>query len=125
MNSLYINEPLHLGLDVGSTTVKLVVLDSDNRPVYKNYERHHADIRSTLKSLLSEAFAHIGNQPLTAMVTGSAGLSVSQLLSIDFIQEVISCQQAVETFIPQTDVAIELGARMPRLLTSPTGSISV
>jgi predicted CoA-substrate-specific enzyme activase len=109
LNSLYINEPLHLGLDVGSTTVKLVVLDSDNRPVYKNYERHHADIRSTLKSLLSEAFAHIGNQPLTAMVTGSAGLSVSQLLSIDFIQEVISCQQAVETFIPQTDVAIELG----------------
>ena len=81
---------LHLGLDVGSTTIKLVLLDSEGRPIYQDYRRHHADIRSTLKTILHEAFEYTGNQPLTAMVTGSAGLSVSQLLSINFIQEVIA-----------------------------------
>ncbi|MGI6549508.1 MAG: acyl-CoA dehydratase activase-related protein [Syntrophomonadales bacterium] len=113
---------LHLGLDVGSTTIKLVLLDSEGRPIYQDYRRHHADIRSTLKTILHEAFEYTGNQPLTAMVTGSAGLSVSQLLSINFIQEVIACGQAIETCIPHTDVAIELGGEDAKI-TYFTGGV--
>ena len=113
---------LHLGLDVGSTTIKLVLLDREGYLVYQDYERHHADIRSTLKSLLYEAFEYTGNQPVTAMVTGSAGLSVSHLLKIDFIQEVIACGQAIETYIPQTDVAIELGGEDAKI-TYFTGGV--
>ncbi len=103
------NEVVHLGLDVGSTTVKLVFLDKDNQLIYQDYQRHHADIGSTLTSLLNQAFNHIGNTPLTAMVTGSAGISVSDRLDLEHIQEVIACSRAIETFIPETDVSIELG----------------
>lgn len=105
----YSNEVLNLGLDVGSTTAKLVFLDEEGQLVYEDYERHHADIGSTLNALLNKAFRHIGDEPLTAMVTGSAGMSVSERLGLDFIQEVIACSEAIEAFIPETDVAIELG----------------
>ncbi len=100
---------LHLGLDIGSTSIKIVLLDRARQIVYKDYRRHQADIRKTLRQLLLQAFKHTGNLPVTAMVTGSAGLSVSEWLDLPFIQEVIACTQAVEAIIPDTDVAIELG----------------
>ena len=115
-------EPLHLGLDVGSTTVKLVFLDNQNQMAYQDYERHHADIKSTLRLLLNKAFEYVGNKPVTVMVTGSAGLSLSERLGLDFIQEVIACGKAIETFIPQTDVAIELGGEDAKI-TYFTGGI--
>jgi len=117
-----LNEALHLGLDVGSTTVKLVFLDKDGQWVYEDYRRHHADIGSTLASLLNQAFNHIGNVPLTAMVTGSAGISVSERLGIRHIQEVIASSKAIEEFIPETDVAIELGGEDAKI-TYFTGGI--
>ncbi len=100
---------LHLGLDVGSTTIKLVFLDNDRKAVYQDYRRHHADIKHTLKCLLNDAFENLGNRPLTVMVTGSAGLSLSGRLGLPFTQEVIACNEAVQVFCPQADVAIELG----------------
>jgi len=103
------NGILHLGLDVGSTTVKLVFLDSEGQLIYEDYQRHHADIGSTLASLLNKAFNHVGNRDLTAMVTGSAGISVSERLGLQHLQEVIASSKAIEEFIPETDVAIELG----------------
>ena len=116
------NEVVHLGLDVGSTTVKLVFLDKDNQLIYQDYQRHHADIGSTLTSLLNQAFNHIGNTPLTAMVTGSAGISVSDRLDLEHIQEVIACSRAIEAFIPETDVSIELGGEDAKI-TYFTGGI--
>ncbi|MEN6348950.1 MAG: acyl-CoA dehydratase activase-related protein, partial [Syntrophomonas sp.] len=101
--------PLRLGLDVGSTTVKIVIVNHHNTLIYKNYRRHHSDIKSTIISLTSEAFLRVGNHPVTALVTGSAGLSVSTWSGIGFIQEVIASTKAIECFVPQTDVAIELG----------------
>ena len=109
-------QPLRLGIDVGSTTVKVVVLSDDDKILYSAYERHRADIRNTIISVVSTALDTITplvklgeNQTISAKVTGSGGLSVSQWLSIPFIQEVIAATTAVRKLIPQTDVVIELG----------------
>lgn len=100
---------LHVGLDVGSTTVKLVVLDRYDKVLFSKYQRHYSDIRKTIFSLISEAYNLFSNEDITIMVTGSGGISVSEWISIAFIQEVVASTKAIETFIPHTDVVIELG----------------
>ncbi len=100
---------LHIGLDVGSTTVKIVLLDEWDEIVYSRYTRHYAEIGGTIAGLVGDAFAFAGNRRVTVMVTGSSGLAVSQWLDLGFEQEVITCNRAIELFIPGTDVAIELG----------------
>ncbi|MCR4944690.1 MAG: 2-hydroxyacyl-CoA dehydratase [Clostridium sp.] len=99
----------NIGLDVGSTTVKIVILDVTGNIVYSKYERHYSDIRSTIIKLVKEAYSIIGDANITMSVTGSGGLSVSKWLNIEFVQEVIACTKTVEEVIPSTDVAIELG----------------
>jgi len=98
-----------LGLDVGSTTVKLVILDKENKLIFGEYIRHLSNIRDTVSDLIKracngyeEAFAEIA-------VTGSGGLGIAKWLDLNFVQEVIAGSEAVETFLPGTDVAIELG----------------
>ena len=100
---------MHLGLDVGSTTVKLVVLNEENEIIYGKYERHFSDIKNTIVKLLDVAYDTFKDGEITVMVTGSGGMSVSKWLNIPFIQEVIACTDTIEKFIPETDVAIELG----------------
>lgn len=100
---------LHLGLDVGSTTVKLVVLNSNYDIIYSTYRRHYSDIKKSVKEVLIEVYKKYKNQFITIMVTGSGGLSVHKWLDIPFIQEVVSSTTAIREFIPETDVAIELG----------------
>ena len=97
------------GIDIGSTTVKLVALDDDNKLVYNEYIRHFSDIKKAVARLITNCYKELGDVKLRLSITGSGGLSVSKWLSINFIQEVIACQRAVETFIPRTDVIIELG----------------
>ena len=99
----------NIGLDVGSTTVKVVALDYNENIIYSKYKRHFSDIKSTIIELIKEAYEEIGNANITISVTGSGGLSVSNWLNIDFVQEVIACTKTVEELIPSTDVAIELG----------------
>lgn len=98
-----------IGLDIGSTTVKVAVLSNKNILIYSKYERHFSDIRSTIISLINECYEEIGDIDCTISVTGSGGLSVSKWLDVAFVQEVIACSKTVETVIPQTDVVIELG----------------
>ena len=108
--------PIRIGIDVGSTTVKIAVLDDDDTLIYSAYERHRADIRSTIISVVNKALDFLekniaggAERAVTVKVTGSGGLSVSQWLSVPFIQEVIAATTAVKTIIPLTDVVIELG----------------
>lgn len=98
-----------IGLDIGSTTVKLVVLNEKNILIYSKYQRHYSDIKSTIIKLINECYNELDNIECTISVTGSGGLSVSKWLNVSFVQEVIACSQTVETIIPQTDVVIELG----------------
>ena len=108
--------PVRVGIDVGSTTVKVVVLDDSDNILYGEYERHRADIRSTIIAVVSRALDAIEEkcpagkeQTISVKVTGSGGLSVSQWLEIPFIQEVVAATTAVQKIIPRTDVVIELG----------------
>ncbi|MDP4088337.1 MAG: BadF/BadG/BcrA/BcrD ATPase family protein, partial [Bacillota bacterium] len=102
-------ETFHLGMDVGSTTVKMVVLDKNYRRIFSEYRRHYSDIKKTIIELFTEAYEAYSENDITLMVTGSGGMAVSRWIGIPFIQEVIACTHTVETYIPDTDVAIELG----------------
>ena len=97
-----------LGLDVGSTTVKAVVLDGD-RLLFSDYRRHNADARGALRELLTDVADRFGDQPFRTAVAGSAGLGVAELMGVDFVQEVIAATAAIERYVPQADVVIELG----------------
>ncbi len=100
---------LHVGLDVGSTTVKIVVINREGKLLYSKYRRHYSDIRTTVAKIINKAYVHFMDTEITIMVTGSGGMAVSKWLRIPFIQEVIACTNTVNKFIPSTDVAIELG----------------
>ncbi|NLV35777.1 MAG: 2-hydroxyacyl-CoA dehydratase [Clostridiaceae bacterium] len=102
-------ELFHMGLDVGSTTVKLVLLDKNDKIQYSKYQRHFSDIRKTIFDLVDETCARFEQDDLTVTLTGSGGISVAQWLGLDFEQEVIAATGAIQSQIPQTDVAIELG----------------
>ena len=107
---------LHLGIDVGSTTVKLAVLNDDNNIVYAKYQRHHTDVRACARDLFVGASGLLKNLPMTCAITGSGGLLLSQWLGLEFVQEVIASKRAVETLIPETDVAIELGGEDAKII---------
>jgi len=98
-----------LGIDIGSTTVKLVALDDKNQLIYQEYRRHLSDIRSTVLQVVKDSYKALGQSLVKVCITGSGGLSLSEWLNISFVQEVIACSLAVDTLIPNTDVVIELG----------------
>lgn len=100
---------LHIGLDVGSTTVKIAVIDDNNNIVHKKYQRHFSDIKKTLAEVLTEGIEAANITAATVAVTGSGGINAAKWLDIPFVQEVTAGAVAIEKLIPETDVAIELG----------------
>ncbi len=113
-------DTIRFGLDIGSTTVKCVVLDKD-KAIFSEYKRHFSDITGSVLKMLQSAFAALGDLNVSVCVTGSGGLSVSKWLDIPFVQEVIAASSAVKAFVPGTDVAIELGGEDAKI-TYFTGS---
>ena len=107
---------VHLGLDVGSTTVKLVALDEDFNVLYQTYRRHMSDVKKTVRDVVRDCYEQLGDCPITVSVTGSGGLYVNKHFQIPFIQEVISLSRGISTFIDQTDVAIELGGEDSKII---------
>ena len=104
------SEKLYGGVDVGSTTVKLVIMNDAHQVLFKRYERHYSDVKHASEKIIKEAVDEIGGDtPISFTITGSGGIGLANLLQLKFIQEVIACTKTVEQLIPQTDVAIELG----------------
>ncbi|ANK62249.1 2-hydroxyglutaryl-CoA dehydratase [Loigolactobacillus backii] len=98
------------GIDVGSTTVKLVIMNEQNETLFARYERHYSDVKTASKKIIDEAIKELGpTVPISFTITGSGGMGLANLLQLKFIQEVIACTKTVEELIPQTDVSIELG----------------
>ena len=110
------NDLLRIGIDIGSTTVKVVVINDKNEMLFSRYERHYSEILDTVKKLASEAYEEIGESRVSAMITGSGGVALSEAVGIPFIQEVVATANAIECVIPQTDVAIELGGEDAKII---------
>lgn len=104
------------GIDIGSTTVKLVILDGDGQMLFGEYRRHHAHTQGTLKSLLMEAGQKLGPCAIQAKITGSGSINLGKALNIGFVQEVVAVATALKTAAPQTDVAIELGGEDAKII---------
>ena len=107
---------LHVGLDVGSTTVKIVVMNENKETIYKDYRRHFSDTKNTVCDVLNELNEKYPNSKFTLALTGSGAMSAAKFLGVSFIQEVVSCKRAVENYIPQTDVVIELGGEDAKII---------
>ena len=107
---------LHVGLDVGSTTVKIVVMNEKQETIYKDYRRHFSDTKNTVCNVLEELNEKYPDSQFTLALTGSGAMSAAKFLGVNFIQEVVSCKRAVEKYIPQTDVVIELGGEDAKII---------
>ncbi|WP_455537908.1 acyl-CoA dehydratase activase-related protein [Terrisporobacter sp.] len=111
----------NIGIDVGSTTVKTVILDGDE-VVFKEYRRHFSDVKKAVKDILRDIYNELGNIKTSVVVTGSGGIGISKHLNLKFVQEVIASTKAIETYNPETDVVIELGGEDAKV-TYLTGGI--
>ncbi len=112
-----------LGIDIGSTTVKIALLDKEHKILFSDYERHFANIRETLSALLQKAYDRLGNALLHPMITGSGGLTLANHLGVPFTQEVIAVATALKELAPRTDVAIELGGEDAKIIYFEGGNV--
>ena len=112
-----------LGIDIGSTTVKIAILDEAHSILFADYERHFANIKDTLHSLLVKAQNELGEFTLHPVITGSGGLTLANHLGIPFVQEVIAVSSSLQEFAPKTDVAIELGGEDAKIIYFEGGNV--
>ena len=117
------NNKYTLGIDIGSTTVKIAILDDAHTLLFADYERHFANIKETLHSLLIKASRELGNITLHPMITGSGGLTLANHLNVPFVQEVIAVSTSLQEFAPKTDVAIELGGEDAKIIYFEGGNV--
>ena len=110
------NNLLHVGLDVGSTTVKIIVMDENLNIIYRDYQRHLSDTKNTDCNVIYKIIESYPDNLFTIALKGSGAMSAANFLDLPFIQEVVSCKRAVEKYIPQTDVVIELGGEDAKII---------
>lgn len=112
-----------LGIDIGSTTVKVALLSPSQELLFSDYRRHYANIQETLSALVVEAEEKLGDLQVLPVITGSGGLTLANHLGIPFVQEVIAVAASLEHFVPQTDVAIELGGEDAKIIYFEGGNV--
>ena len=112
----------HIGIDIGSTTVKVVVLDASDNILYSDYQRHHSKSREKAVEMLTDAITKATSENVTVALSGSAALKVADMTGLEFIQEVFSEKIAVDTLIGDVDVVVELGGEDAKILCITDGS---
>lgn len=112
-----------LGIDIGSTTVKVAILGPQSELLFSDYKRHYANIQETLSSLIQDAAGLLGDLKVSPVITGSGGLTLANHLGIPFVQEVIAVASSLEHYLPQTDVAIELGGEDAKIIYFEGGNV--
>ncbi len=112
-----------LGIDIGSTTVKIAVLNQQHELLFSDYERHFADIQNTLAKLLDKAYKALGAISVAPVITGSGGLTLANHLEVPFVQEVIAVSTSLQKLAPETDVAIELGGEDAKIIYFEGGNV--
>jgi len=117
------NQLYTLGIDIGSTTVKIAILNEEKELIFSDYTRHFANIQETLANLLEDAFGKLGDISISPVITGSGGLTLAKHLKVPFTQEVIAVSSALQYIAPQTDVAIELGGEDAKIIYFEGGNV--
>lgn len=112
-----------LGIDIGSTTVKIAVLDENKEILFAAYNRHFANIQQTLNTLLQNARSELGNIEVHPVITGSGGLTLANHLDVPFTQEVIAVSTALQEMTSGCDVAIELGGEDAKIIYFEDGNV--
>ena len=105
-----------LGIDIGSTTCKVAIIDEKNNLIFGDYERHLAQIKECVSRLIKRAIESIGDKEVHVVITGSGGLSLSNAINVDFLQEVIAVSTALKNNNDKTNVAIELGGEDAKII---------
>ena len=109
------DKQLHkLGIDIGSTTVKIAILDSQDNILFSDYERHFANIQETLASLIAKASNELGDLSVSPVITGSGGLTLAKHLEVPFTQEVIAVSTALTHYAPRPMLQSSSAEKMPR-----------
>lgn len=109
--------PCHtLGIDIGSTTVKIAILNPEGEIIFSDYQRHYANIQETLASITKQALKELGDLPVSPVITGSGGLTLSKHMNVPFVQEVVAVATSLKDYAPRTDVAIELGGEDAKII---------
>ncbi len=112
-----------LGIDIGSTTVKIAIINDKNEVLFADYERHFANIRECLKGLIGKALGELGDMKIRPVITGSGGLTLAKHLNVIFVQEVLAVSTALQCYAPKTDVAIELGGEDAKIIYFEDGNV--
>jgi activator of 2-hydroxyglutaryl-CoA dehydratase len=107
---------LFFGIDIGSTTVKIVVLDNNENIIHKSYQRHFSKVREKTVELLYDLKDMFSGENIHIAITGSAGMGVSKACKIDFVQEVFATAGAIESYYPQADAVVELGGEDAKII---------
>ena len=107
---------MRIGIDIGSTTVKVVVLDDQDKTIFHTYERHMSKVREKTAETLRQLIPQLSGQQVRVAITGSAGLGVAKAAGLDFVQEVFATAGAVERFVPDTDAVVELGGEDAKII---------
>ena len=107
---------MRIGIDIGSTTVKVILLDDNDNILFKSYERHMSKVREKTAEMLSRLAPTLKGQTVKAAITGSAGLGVAKAADLEFVQEVFATAGAVERFVPDTDAVVELGGEDAKII---------
>ena len=117
------NQNFTLGIDIGSTTVKIALMDESDRILFSDYERHYAEIQTTAAKLIRKACDMYGDVSVSPAITGSGGLTLAKHLGVPFVQEVVAVSTSLKKFCPKTDVAIELGGEDAKIIYFENGGI--
>ncbi|MGI6265427.1 MAG: acyl-CoA dehydratase activase, partial [Acutalibacteraceae bacterium] len=107
---------MRIGIDIGSTTVKVILLDDNDTILFKSYERHMSKVREKTAEMLRELSPRLSGQTVRAAITGSAGLGVAKAADLEFVQEVFATAGAVERFVPDADAVVELGGEDAKII---------
>ena len=102
------NQNRYLGIDIGSTTVKVAILDQEDHLLFSDYERHFANIQETLSSLLQKAYDALGDFAVAPMITGSGGLTLAKHLGVPFVQEVIAVSTALQHYAAELGLVFQI-----------------
>ncbi|QEN05493.1 CoA activase [Thiospirochaeta perfilievii] len=105
-----------LGIDIGSTTAKVIILDKENKIVFSKYERHNTEIATTILKLLKEAKNELGDEEITASITGTAGMGISEKTGMNFVQEVVASAEVVKQLHPDVRTLIDLGGEDAKII---------